>query len=100
MKPPFGGGGGKGPGPFARMKPPLGGGGGKGPGPFAQTWPPGGGGGGKGPGPFAQIAGDELLSADSVAAFAAVRFRNPIAPHKTSNTKATTESHFDIETSE
>jgi len=53
-----------------------------------------------GPGPFDQITGTELLSEETVAAFATARFRNPIAPHKTSNTKATTESHFDIGTSE
>jgi hypothetical protein len=31
-------------------------------------------------------------------AFAAAKFRNPTTPHRTNNTKATTESHFDIET--
>jgi hypothetical protein len=78
------------------MCPPGGGGGGKGPGPFDQMCPPGGGGGGRGPGPFAQIAAVELLEAEIVEALATTEFRNAIAPLKTSNTKATTGSHFDI----
>ncbi len=50
-----------------------------------------------GPGPFDQIAGLKLLEAEIVEAFATTKFRNPIAPLRTSNTKATTVSHFDME---
>ncbi len=39
----------------------------------------------------------KLLEAEIVEAFAKTKFRNPIAPLKTSNTKATTASHFDME---
>jgi len=38
----------------------------------------------------------KLLEAEIVEAFAKTKFRNPIAPLKTSNTKATTASHFDM----
>jgi len=55
--------------------------------------------GGKGPPPSLQITGAELTELVSVVEFATL-FRSPIAPVRTNNTKATTESHFDIGTSE
>src|SRR5580692_6098314 len=51
---------------------------------------------GTGPPPMAQIAWAERLEAGEVAAFAAVRFRSPIAPANTSRTRATTVRHLDI----
>src|SRR5487761_107943 len=47
------------------------------------------------PGPMLQIAGAEILEAESVAAFAEM-FRSPIAPVSTSKTRATTVRHLDI----
>ena len=47
------------------------------------------------PGPILQIAGAEILEAESVAAFAE-KFRNPTAPVSTNKTRATTVRHFDI----
>jgi hypothetical protein len=94
--PPLPGIGGAGPMAVARTCPPLPGIGGAGPMAVARTCPPLPGIGGAGPMAVVQIAEDERLEAENVAAFPATMFRSPIAPIRTSNTKATTVRHLDI----
>jgi hypothetical protein len=66
------------------------------PGPIATGGVPGPIASGGVPGPILQIACAETLEAESVAAFAAETFRSPIAPVRTSNTRATTVRHLYI----